>query len=1313
MLLLVWSSVSCSGADNRNLLFSGKNPFGKKYVVIEPSKQTLIYHVCSGDKPISSIDSYYIENKKQKIDGIQFSIIRQEINNLFTIGADTGTLSVNANRLEELTIDEVRPYAVTVKVEKPGFFSDEEEIEVEISNIRSYVEPRYPDQVPNLDTNIPENDAGFFTDIDMFVKDNIDIYQDCRKLDDFTGYTLSYRFLDTASHPFRITTPPITTPPITTPPITNPPITNPPMTAPPMANKPGLSLATALDYEKLSTYVPTLSITVQQPSPSSKTLTPTTLKMGINVEDQPNVVITDPLETELSFDNCSPQLQIIQASDPNEDTTGITYMLSSQKDNDTEIDVTFFGIDASTGDLSIISNDDVRDGQGMQVAKYALVVNVSKTPFEATEKTYTITLNRNPHVASPPQTAIVATDTWDELTTAGASAIIDLSKDETDILNNIQVSIDCTTQTQINKADYNISYNSIDDIMDANGSVITSPSFNITPAGEISLVAGTLDFETSAFYTLSINATITTPPIMTAQIMGRVITLDVTIPIRININDLPYLSFVQPTQTQEITFDTCGVAINNDIDAQYSPTDTTSTGIMYSIIGQNDHFEIDPLTGVLSINSVAQRKNYEVLQGVQGNSEITYQLNIQVSKPPQYDTTEKTYPVKFIVPQHHLIVDSSNSLATPLTFPGELREEGVAELLELPKNDVLMLLSVDEGCGSRPRQGINDYSFSYTPSRVMSIANPNASSPSSIDTSYFQIKYGGPIGSSNTIQIITRKPLNYENSTQHSINTIIQGAHRITNQQITSGTLYLQVNVEDLQLGNFSDPFLVATGAELRSIATGFRNDWMMRTSRAALTAPASLTYLYAITNDITLSSTAFTPIGNCGLDNLCDTLDDQVFSGIITSERGEQNTIKGLKVTLNGTEDASGGLIGVLSGLIANIIIENPIIRVIRTGTTAKAYAGAVSGIFQSDIDTPMTVLPTAPKTPGVDNVEVRNAHVIAVGNAQTYAGGMVGYVKNVTGYTGNQNPSKRFINSSTISDVTATSVSKDAHAGGIIGFVNAMMDTVVTSVVSSGTVQAWAPTGKNAYSGGIVGFGEAGLVISDALAQSAVYASGGGTTISGSLIGNNAGTLQTSLAIGQIFTPSGRGALAGINTGTITNSHWDLVQVGTATKVGSNFGELSGVERRNTNQLTCPSAPGTNCNRKSTYQTWTNTWAYRTASEYPVPVMGIAAIQRNLRQAPGLLHFSNIESLNQADGANFYSYNILDTATYITVTGISELGTTTVAITPMGASGVTYSNGNLLGIGSLAVGTTFTLKAIFQLDTNISYTRIYRFIK
>ena len=268
-------------------------------------------------------------------------------------------------------------------------------------------------------------------------------------------------------------------------------------------------------------------------------------------------------------------------------------------------------------------------------------------------------------------------------------------------------------------------------------------------------------------------------------------------------------------------------------------------------------------------------------------------------------------------------------------------------------------------------------------------------------------------------------------------------------------------------------------------------------------------------------SLAGFSPIGNCGADNICNTADDTPFRGQII---GRSNiTINGLYIGMPLSEGV--GLFGMLSGSVDKVILTN--LRV-EGGDKVGGVAGVNKGsINRAIVSGQVQGLIRVGGAVGVNQNVMVNSYASSQVEGYSRVGGLVGE---------NQG---RLSNSSAETRLDAFS-----EGGGLVG-VNDIRANV-TRTYSIGNVSGAISIG------GLIG-NNLGRIISS-------YALGvvTGSTSVGGLTGDNHGEIRSSYSINEVSGDENIGGLVGINHSILNRTYAQGDVTGTD-KVGGLVGFLN----------------------------------------------------------------------------------------------------------------------------------------------------------
>ncbi len=507
------------------------------------------------------------------------------------------------------------------------------------------------------------------------------------------------------------------------------------------------------------------------------------------------------------------------------------------------------------------------------------------------------------------------------------------------------------------------------------------------------------------------------------------------------------------------------------------------------------------------------------------------------------------------------------------------------------------------------------------------------------------------------------------------------------------------IDGENYGAGTENDPYIICNGLQLQAMGS----------------SDSHLGAHYILGKDINASSistdtcpagntgtcTGFQPIGDCGVDDICDNADDMPFTGTLD---GKGFTISDLRININLTSGVSyAGLFGYTSGVnIRNIGLLN-----VDISSSSSGFSSSAGGLV------------------GENNNSSSITNSYSTGNVSSssstfasHAGGLVGLNNNSSSIT----------NSYSTGNVSSSASFLISNAGGLVGLNN--NSSSITNSYSTGNVSSSA---SFSFAGGLVGQNNTGSSITNSYSTGNVSSSSAGTSNAGGLLGQN-------------------------NTGSsITNSYYDritstLFENGSEvsdTAVGNNSAILTCVGGFSTSEFIAPIAPNTgSCVPLAIFFDWHEdmnsnrydsngdgmidssddfVWNFGTMSEYPFIASTPGTVdEQAVRMASGFLRFSNT-ILGTPSATDFvFFYDIDDAAMDITTSGTGVQGTAAgsyVIEDAIDASGValatppTVTNAGVInGVNSLTANSEFYLKVTFTRGASpdtASYTRRYRFKK
>ncbi len=514
--------------------------------------------------------------------------------------------------------------------------------------------------------------------------------------------------------------------------------------------------------------------------------------------------------------------------------------------------------------------------------------------------------------------------------------------------------------------------------------------------------------------------------------------------------------------------------------------------------------------------------------------------------------------------------------------------------------------------------------------------------------------------------------------------------------------------------GTENDPYIICNGLQLQSMSGNLNAFYELgrdfnASSISTDTCPAGTTG----------TCTGFQPIGDCGVDDICDNADDMPFTGTLD---GKGFTISDLRININLTSDDSyAGLFGATSGTnIRNIGLLNVDIS---SSSDCDSFAGGLVGRNSSssitnsystgNVSSSADLFSYAGGLVG-ENISSSITNSYSTGNVfssvssrtQSYAGGLVG-----------RNSSSSITNSYSTGNASSYAPAFQSNTGGLVGLNR---NSSITNSYSTGNASSSA---VNSLAGSLVGSNFSSSITNS---YSTGNASSYATNISnvGGLVGqNNAGSITNSYSTGNVSSYatniSNAGGLVGQNrsSSSITNSYYDLntstlsendSEVSDPTAVGSNISgsTLTCVGGFTTSQFIAPTEPFTppttepceddpdtmieeplkpffnwqtsfdidgdsvadeksvrydSNNDGSVADTEPFIWNFGNDQEYPfIASTPQTADEQAIRMASGFLRFSNT-ALGRPSASDFvFFYDIDDPAMDITTSGTGVQGTT-----------------------------------------------------
>jgi hypothetical protein len=315
------------------------------------------------------------------------------------------------------------------------------------------------------------------------------------------------------------------------------------------------------------------------------------------------------------------------------------------------------------------------------------------------------------------------------------------------------------------------------------------------------------------------------------------------------------------------------------------------------------------------------------------------------------------------------------------------------------------------------------------------------------------------------------------------------------------------------------------------------------------------------------VSGTAYVG-GLVGYNAATGTLSDDTTSGASVSGA---NVIGGLAGENLGTiESASsssdavsgtryvGGLAGLSTGIITDASASGTV-----SGTTE---VGGLVGYNSGNIGAASAATGNISGTTDVGGLAGYNGGNISSASATGSVTGTGGAPIDLGGLVGENGASGEIAGSQATGG--AVSAPHGVWLGGLVG-ANAgeIGQSFATKTVGS--------SGSGSFQGGLVGYNTSGATIANTYATGQVEA---GTDIGG-LVGDNAGSVQTSWVSASVASGATSGGLAGANTGVFTNVYWDVGTTGLTSPLGV------GILGASTDVTGIGGTTGKNADSQSTY--------------------------------------------------------------------------------------------------------------------------------
>ncbi len=507
---------------------------------------------------------------------------------------------------------------------------------------------------------------------------------------------------------------------------------------------------------------------------------------------------------------------------------------------------------------------------------------------------------------------------------------------------------------------------------------------------------------------------------------------------------------------------------------------------------------------------------------------------------------------------------------------------------------------------------------------------------------------------------------------------------------------------ENYGAGTENDPYIICNANQLQAMRDDLDAFYELGQNIDASTVATN-----ACPTGTTGTCTGFQPIGNCGVDNICNNADDMSFTGTLD---GKGFTINDLTINMNLTSGASNaGLFGYTLGAnIRNIGLLN--VNISSSSSGASSFAGGLVGL--NDRSSSIT-----------NSYSTGN---VSSSSSSSYAGGLVGLNDNNSSIT----------NSYSTGNVSSFNSLASSNAGGLVG-ENEL--SIIINSYSTGNVSSSASTNSNA--GGLVGLNDDNGGITNSYSTGNVSSSASTNSNAGGLVGKNVISSITNSYYDQdtsTLFKNGSAVFATVvaflleSSGTI-NCAFGFSSSSFKTPTAPNTVSCSLVLAIFFNWQTPFDIDGDSIADEESVRYDSNNdgsvnnmddfvWNFGSNTEYPfIASIPQTADEQAVRMASGFLRFSNT-TLGEPSSTDFvFFYDIENAATSITTSGHSVQGTTagSYAIEDAGGNALTAPTvtnaGVINGVNSLAANSEFYLSVTFTRGTTpmASYTTRYRFKK
>ncbi len=512
---------------------------------------------------------------------------------------------------------------------------------------------------------------------------------------------------------------------------------------------------------------------------------------------------------------------------------------------------------------------------------------------------------------------------------------------------------------------------------------------------------------------------------------------------------------------------------------------------------------------------------------------------------------------------------------------------------------------------------------------------------------------------------------------------------------------------ENYGAGTENDPYIICNANQLQAMRDDLDAFYELGQNIDASTVATN-----ACPTGTTGTCTGFQPIGNCGVDNICNNADDMSFTGTLD---GKGFTINDLTINMNLTSGASNaGLFGYTLGAnIRNIGLLN--VNISSSSSGASSFAGGLVGnnnrgssisnsYSTGNISSSSSFSSAAGGLVGLHNADsITNCYStgnISSSGTFSFAGGLVG---------SNSATITNCYSTGNVSSYASGSGSFLSNAGGLVGLHNA---DSITNSYSTGNVSS-----SDANAGGLVGVHNAGSITNSYYDQdtSILFQAGAEVTQMNEMaVGSNTGTLT---CVGG-FASSSFTTNTSIDTGTCDDAS-PTIFFNWQTPFDVDNADMDDNPTTGTDE----SSVRYDSNNDGSVNNMDDfVWNFGSNTEYPfIASIPQTADEQAVRMASGFLRFSNT-TLGRPSASDFvFFYDIVDAAMDITTSGTGVQGTAAGSYVIEDANGnaltaPTVTNAGVInGINSLAAGAEFYLKVTFTRGTTpmASYTTRYRFKK